>query len=50
MVGASDLRKCYCQKPGGIPWCVFLDGEGHVLVTSDDLDAGNIGYPGQDRL
>lgn len=42
------MLKRYCQKPGGIPWFVFLDGDGKVLITSDDPDSGNIGYPGGD--
>ena len=46
MVGGGDLLKRYCAKPGGIPWFVFLDGDGKVLITSDDPGRGNIGYPG----
>ena len=46
MVGGKDVLKRYCTKPGGIPWFVFLDGDGKVLITSDDPDSGNIGYPG----
>ncbi len=48
MTGGADLLKRYCAKPGGIPWFVFLDGDGKVLITSDDPDSGNIGYPGGD--
>ena len=31
-------------KPGGIPWFVFLDGNGKTLATADG-PKGNIGYP-----
>ena len=48
MVGGKDMLARYCKKPGGIPWFVFLDGDGKVLITSDDPDSGNIGYPGGD--
>jgi hypothetical protein len=48
MVGGNDMLKRYCAKPGGIPWFVFLDGDGTALITSDDPDTGNIGYPGGD--
>ncbi len=49
MIGGSDMLKRYCNKPGGIPWFVFLDGDGKVLITRDDPDSGNIGYPGGDE-
>jgi thiol-disulfide isomerase/thioredoxin len=29
----------------GIPWCVILDKNGKVLVTSNDADGKNIGFP-----
>lgn len=29
----------------GIPWCVILDKNGKVLVTSNDDDGKNIGFP-----
>lgn len=32
------------SKGGGIPWIVFLDGDGAQLATSDGPD-GNIGFP-----
>lgn len=29
----------------GIPWCAILDKDGKVLVTSNDKDGKNIGFP-----
>ena len=46
MVGGKDLLARYRKQSGGLPWFVFLDGDGKVLATSDDPDRGNIGYPG----
>jgi len=47
-VGGADMLKRYCTKSAGIPWFVFLDGDGKVLITSDDPETGNIGYPAGD--
>jgi len=46
MVGGKDLLARYRKQSGGLPWFVFLDGDGKVRITSDDPDRGNIGYPG----
>jgi hypothetical protein len=48
MTGGSDLFTRYSPKGGGIPWFVFLDGDGNAIVTSDDPGKGNIGFPAQD--
>ena len=48
MAGGMDMLNRYSKKSGGIPWFVFLDGDGKVLINSDDPDSGNIGYPGGD--
>ena len=48
MVGGKDILNRYRAKQSGLPWFVFLDGNGKVLITSDDPDIGNIGYPGSD--
>ena len=48
MVGGKDMLNRYCKNYRGLPWYVFLDGDGKVLITSDDPDTGNIGYPGGD--
>jgi FixJ family two-component response regulator len=47
MTGGQDLLKRYQQKPGGIPWFVFLDGDGNALITSDAPKTGNVGFPAQ---
>jgi hypothetical protein len=48
MVGGQDLLKRYCKTPSGIPWFVFLDGDGKAIIDSTDPDNGNIGFPAQD--
>lgn len=46
MVGGKELLARYRKQAGGLPWFVFLDRDGKAVVTSDDPDRGNIGYPG----
>ncbi len=47
MVGGRDVLNRYRKQGSGLPWFLFLDGDGKVLVTSDDPETGsNIGYPG----
>ena len=46
MVGGKEILARYRKQAGGLPWLVFLDGDGKVVVTSDEPDRGNIGYPG----
>jgi len=48
MTGGNDLFTRYSPKGGGIPWFVFLDGDGRAIITSDDPGKGNIGFPAQD--
>lgn len=48
MTGGNDVLKRYSQKAEGIPWFVFLDGDGKAIITSTDPDNGNIGFPAQD--
>jgi len=33
---------------GGIPWWAILDSDGEVLITSNNEDGRNIGFPGSD--
>jgi len=40
--------KRYTKVQGGIPWFVFIDGDGRAIITSDDPVNGNIGFPAQD--
>jgi hypothetical protein len=35
MIGGKDILKRYQAGEGGIPWFVFLDGDGKPVVTSD---------------
>lgn len=48
MLGASDILKRYGADSAGLPWFVFLDGDGKTVVTSDHPKDGNIGYPGEE--
>jgi len=48
MIGANDVLKRYAKVQGGIPWFAFIDGDGKVIITSDDPVNGNIGFPAQD--
>lgn len=48
MIGGNDILKRYLKRPGGIPWFVFADGDGRPIITSDDPDNGNVGFPAQD--
>ena len=44
MIGGKEILKRYQAGEGGIPWFVFLDGEGKAVVTSDG-PKGNVGFP-----
>lgn len=44
MVGGKEILKRYQTNEGGIPWFVFLDGDGNAIVTSDG-PKGNVGFP-----
>ena len=47
--GALDIAKRLRGKSeGGIPWTAILDDEGKVLITSNDKEGANIGFPGDD--
>jgi thiol-disulfide isomerase/thioredoxin len=47
MTGAKEVFTRYnATGKGGIPWFVFLDGKGKVIVNSDG-PKGNIGYPAE---
>ncbi len=46
--GAQDIAKRLRDKSqGGIPWTAILDADGKVLVTSNDKDGANIGFPSE---
>jgi hypothetical protein len=44
MIGGKEILKRYQATDSGIPWFVFLDGDGKALVTSDG-PKGNVGFP-----
>ncbi len=48
MTGGEELLKRYCKKSEGIPWFVFVDGDGNAIIDSSDPENGNVGFPAQD--
>ena len=44
MENGSEVFKEHCEKPGGIPWFVILNGDGKALANSNGPD-GNCGCP-----
>ena len=48
MTGGNDVLKRYCAKSEGIPWFVFVDGDGKAIIDSSDPENGNVGFPAQD--
>jgi hypothetical protein len=44
MIGGKDILRRYQANESGIPWFVFLDGDGKAVVTSDG-PKGNVGFP-----
>ena len=44
MTNAESVYEGYCQEQGGIPWFVFLNGDGEAIVDST-ASAGNLGFP-----
>jgi hypothetical protein len=49
MVAGNDLLARYAKTQQGIPWFVFLDGDGQALINSTAPGSGNIGFPAQDE-
>jgi len=48
MIGGNDLLKRFNPGGGGIPWFVFIDGEGKAVIDSNDPAKGNVGFPAAD--
>ena len=44
MIGGKAILKRYQANEGGIPWFVFLEGDGTAGATSDG-PKGNVGFP-----
>jgi hypothetical protein len=44
--GAKEIEKRYIDKEQGLPWIVFLDGDGKALIHSTG-PKGNTGFPAQ---
>lgn len=46
--GSDEMMKTMrAGAQGGIPWWAILDKDGKVLVTSNDEEGTNIGFPGE---
>jgi hypothetical protein len=45
--GAKDIEKRYIDKEQGLPWFVFLDGDGKALISSTPAGGSNVGHPAQ---
>tara|TARA_R110002111_G_scaffold262851_2_gene341834 strand:- start:32587 stop:35607 length:3021 start_codon:yes stop_codon:yes gene_type:complete len=46
--GSDEMMKTMrAGAQGGIPWWAILDQDGKVLVTSNDEEGTNIGFPGE---
>jgi hypothetical protein len=48
MTGGNDILKRYSDKQEGIPWFVFVGGDGKAIIDSSDPENGNVGFPAQD--
>jgi uncharacterized protein YyaL (SSP411 family) len=48
MTGGKELLKKYCEKPGGIPWSVFIDPTTKDAIVTSDGPKGNVGFPFED--
>ena len=46
-IGAQAIEKRYTDKDQGLPWFVFVDGDGRALISSTGTgaDPTNIGHP-----
>jgi 23S rRNA G2445 N2-methylase RlmL len=46
--GARDIVKRYAGKEQGLPWFMFVDGEGKMITSSSsNAKAANVGMPWQ---
>jgi hypothetical protein len=51
-IGGKQLHaRLRGERPGGLPWFVFLDADGEELAGANDLDGdgGNVGFPQSDE-
>jgi len=44
-IGAKEIQKRYIDKDQGLPWFVFIDGDGKGIITSTREKGGNVGHP-----
>ena len=45
--GAKDIERRYIDKEQGLPWFVFVDGDGKQIINSTAPATGNVGHPYQ---
>ena len=45
-IGAQDIQRKYIAQQQGLPWFVFVDGDGRPISNSTGPD-GNVGFPYQ---
>ena len=43
-IGAQDIQKRFTKESQGLPWFVFVDGDGQAVISSTGAK-GNVGYP-----
>ena len=46
-IGAKEIQKRYIATPQGLPWFVFLDGDGKSIINATREKGGNVGHPYQ---
>jgi len=46
-IGAKEIQKRYIAEEQGLPWFVFVDGDGKGIITSTREKGGNVGHPYQ---
>ncbi len=46
-VGAKDIQLRYIDKAQGLPWFVFIDGDGKAIISSTPAGGSNVGHPAQ---
>jgi hypothetical protein len=46
-LGAKDIEKRYIEKEQGLPWFVFVDGDGKAIISSTPAGGSNVGHPAQ---
>jgi hypothetical protein len=48
-IGAKEIEKRYIEKEQGLPWFVFVDGDGKAIISSTPAGGSNVGHPAQPK-